>query len=103
MDTYDPALLDFALRWSFYGGGDDYVFTEFGISPATFYQRVLVLVEKRFSTFLDTRSKEHLRRHCTEKLLSMEGQLMPLEHHLPSESQALCAGSMRECDVGEAS
>ncbi|GAF43139.1 hypothetical protein RW1_006_00310 [Rhodococcus wratislaviensis NBRC 100605] len=68
MDSYEEALLDFALRWSGYGGGEDFIFTEFGIPPTTFYQRVLDLVEKRFATLLDTPTREHLRRHCVAKL-----------------------------------
>ncbi|AII10860.1 hypothetical protein [Rhodococcus opacus] len=70
MDSYDQALLDFALQWSAYGGGDYYIFTEFGIPPAVFYQRVLGMVEKRFATGLDLPTRQHLREHCLAKLAS---------------------------------
>ncbi|ABH00972.1 hypothetical protein RHA1_ro11325 (plasmid) [Rhodococcus jostii RHA1] len=68
MDSYDQALLDFALQWSAYGGGDYCIFTEFGIPPVTFYERVLGMVEKRFASGLDLPTKQHLQDHCLAKL-----------------------------------
>ncbi|WP_241962119.1 hypothetical protein [Rhodococcus opacus] len=72
MDTYDHALLDFALRWSAYGGGDYYIFTEFGIPPKIFYQRVLWMVEKRLASGLDLTMRQQLREHCLAKLTSFQ-------------------------------
>ncbi|WP_230990304.1 hypothetical protein [Rhodococcus oxybenzonivorans] len=72
MDTYDHALLGFALRWSGYGGGDDYIFTEFGIPPRVFYQRVLWMVEKRLASDLDLTMRQQLREHCLAKLTSFQ-------------------------------
>ncbi|WP_257015185.1 hypothetical protein [Rhodococcus sp. ACS1] len=70
MKSYDQALVDFAMQWSAYGGGDDYIFTEFGIPPATFYRRVLWLVDRRFATNLDLPARQHVRKHCLAKLAS---------------------------------
>ncbi|EKT82542.1 hypothetical protein HJ581_0043600 [Rhodococcus opacus] len=72
MDTYDHALLGFALRWRRYGGGDYYIFTEFGITPKIFYQRVLWMVEKRLSSGLDLTMRQQLREHCLAKLTSFQ-------------------------------
>lgn len=68
MDAYDRAMLDFAKRWCPFGGGDDHIFTEFGLSVPTFYRRVLALVESRRTTELGYSTKRSLRKFCTLKL-----------------------------------
>ncbi|RYF60130.1 MAG: DUF3263 domain-containing protein [Comamonadaceae bacterium] len=68
MDAYDRAMLEFANRWCRFGGGDDHIFTEFGLSVPTFYRRVLALVESRRTTELDCSTKRSLRTFCTLKL-----------------------------------
>lgn len=37
-------LIDFALRWQPYGGGDDEIFVTFGIMPSAFYLRVIEIL-----------------------------------------------------------
>lgn len=66
MDPYDQALLTYALRWCNYGGGDEQIFPEFGLTPEAFYRRVLDLVDGYIE--LDCRTVTHLRTHCNEKV-----------------------------------
>jgi hypothetical protein len=58
----------FAVRWIPFGGGEEYIFTEFGVSIPTFYHRVLKLAESRTTTYLDPAVKETLRAYCKDKL-----------------------------------
>lgn len=61
MDPYDQALLAHALRWCNYGGGDEHIFPYFGLTPETFYRRVLNLLDGHIE--LDRRTKTHLRAY----------------------------------------
>ncbi|UZG60287.1 hypothetical protein [Rhodococcus opacus] len=66
MDTFDQALLDYAIRWCTYGGGDEHIFPEFGLTPEAFYRRVLTIVERRAK--LDFAAKRYLLAYCSEKI-----------------------------------
>ena len=68
MNAHERAMLNFAVRWSPFGGGEQYIFTEFGVSVPTFYRRVLKLVESRTTTYLDSAVNENLRAYCKGKL-----------------------------------
>ena len=68
MNAYERAMAYFAVRWIPFGGGEQYIFTEFGVSIPTFYRRVLKLAESRTTTYLDPAVKETLRAYCTDKL-----------------------------------
>ncbi|RYF42364.1 MAG: hypothetical protein EOO27_45290 [Comamonadaceae bacterium] len=65
-------MVTFAVRWSPFGGGEQYIFTEFGVSVPTFYRRVLKLAESRTTTYLDFAVKEDLRAYCKDKLSRYE-------------------------------
>ena len=73
LNAYDRALLEFANRWYRFGGGDEYIFTEFGVSIPMFYHRVLSLVESRRTSNLDFDTKQILRKFCTVKLSQFSG------------------------------
>jgi hypothetical protein len=45
MDSYERELVEFAVRWCPYGGGDEHILPEFGISPGEFYRRVLTTLD----------------------------------------------------------
>jgi hypothetical protein len=34
------AMLDFAIKWAPFGGGDEHILPEFGVLPAVFYRRL---------------------------------------------------------------
>ncbi|AWK76157.1 hypothetical protein CBI38_32120 (plasmid) [Rhodococcus oxybenzonivorans] len=74
MDSYDKALLDYTTRWCNFGGGDEDIFTEFGLTPEVFYRRVLALLEQRFVTELEFPARQYLRAYCTEKLTASAHQ-----------------------------
>jgi len=68
VNAHERAMVDFAVRWSPFGGGEQYIFAEFGVSVPTFYRRVLGLAENRTTTYLDFAVKEDLRAYCKDKL-----------------------------------
>ena len=68
MNAHERAMVNFAIRWSPFDGGEQYIFTEFGVSVPTFYRRVLTLAESRTTTYLDSADKENLRAYCKCKL-----------------------------------
>jgi hypothetical protein len=68
VNAHERAMVNFAVRWSPFGGGEQYIFTEFGVSIPTFYLRVLKLAERRTTTYLDPAVKETLRAYCKDKL-----------------------------------
>ncbi|MFC9360977.1 DUF3263 domain-containing protein [Rhodococcus sp. NPDC057014] len=68
MDLYDKTMLDFALRWAPYGGGDDHIFPEFGLSVPSFYVRVLDLIDRQVLVVEDEIRTDRLRAMCRSKL-----------------------------------
>lgn len=68
MDPYDQALLEHTMRWCNYGGGEELIFPEFGLTPEMFYRRVLTVVDSRSE--LEFPAKQYLRAYCTEKVTS---------------------------------
>ena len=87
MDAHDRAMLQFAQRWSPYGGGDEQIFTEFGVSIPTFYRRVLTLVESR-TTDLNYATKQVLRTFCAVKL-SQHDDFAWIDLHKPQEPRRM--------------
>lgn len=67
MTQDDQAMLTFALKWYRFGGGDEYIFPEFGITPRVFYQRVLALATYT-SDGVDGRTRKALIGFCSSKL-----------------------------------
>ncbi|ROZ49039.1 DUF3263 domain-containing protein [Rhodococcus sp. WS3] len=68
MDIHDRAMLDFAITWRPYGGSDDQIFPEFGVSIPAFYGRVLRMLDKPHSAGLDYQTSAVLREFCSTKL-----------------------------------
>lgn len=41
----DNELVRFAAQWAPFGGGDEYIYPEFGLTPEQFYRRVLDVIQ----------------------------------------------------------
>ncbi|MGV9949639.1 DUF3263 domain-containing protein [Rhodococcus aetherivorans] len=80
MTSDERAMLAFVLRWSPFGGGDDYILPEFGLTPAAFYRRVLALLTLQ-SGGTDVATRAHLRQFCVSKL----SQLGQPKHFTPDD------------------
>lgn len=68
MDIHDRAMLDFAITCRPFGGGDDQIFPEFGVSIPAFYSRFLPMLDKPRFTGLDYGTSVVLRDFCSTKL-----------------------------------
>lgn len=68
MNAIDRSMLIFANRWIPYGGGDEHIFTEFGLSAPRFYRKVLGLIESGETAELSPSDRENVRLMCTRKL-----------------------------------
>ncbi|MFC0452228.1 DUF3263 domain-containing protein [Rhodococcus jostii] len=68
MPDIDHSMITFAKRWSPYGGGDEYILPEFGITPMLFYQRLHTTLERKFVEGLDLTTRLSLREFCARKL-----------------------------------
>ncbi|PBC47184.1 hypothetical protein CJ177_43465 [Rhodococcus sp. ACPA1] len=64
----DARLVDFALRWAEYGGVDEYILPEFGIQPATYYRRLLRLLQPVLTPRLESSDRARLVTLCRSKL-----------------------------------
>jgi hypothetical protein len=58
-------MLDFAVKWAPFGGGDEHILPEFGIFPAVFYRRLQRLLAH---TTVDDSVRRRLDELCTTKL-----------------------------------
>ncbi|MFC9362717.1 DUF3263 domain-containing protein [Rhodococcus sp. NPDC057014] len=68
MDMHERDMLAFARTWHPYGGNDEQILPEFGITAATFYQRVLSLCSRPLTHGVDEDECLAMRAFCVEKL-----------------------------------
>ncbi|QYB06757.1 hypothetical protein I1A62_20935 [Rhodococcus sp. USK10] len=66
MTNEELAMLDFAVKWAPFGGGDEHILPEFGVYPAVFYRRLQRLLTGH-STVNDS-VRRRLDELCTVKL-----------------------------------
>ncbi|QHG85525.1 DUF3263 domain-containing protein (plasmid) [Rhodococcus rhodochrous] len=67
MTPDERAMVDFVLRWSSFDDGDEYILPEFGLTPTTFYRRVLALLAAPTDE-LDISTCSLLRDICRAKV-----------------------------------
>lgn len=80
MDTHARAMLTFVLAWQPYGGCDEQILPEFGISPRIFYSRVQSFLDGTIAHGLDCRTAESLQEFCTDKLTGHRQTTHPTGH-----------------------
>nr|WP_271213203.1 DUF3263 domain-containing protein [Rhodococcus wratislaviensis]GLK40218.1 hypothetical protein GCM10017611_70910 [Rhodococcus wratislaviensis] len=68
MTRDDQAMVAFATKWSRFGGGDEYILPEFGITPVVFYQRLLAMVTSTLINDVDFATRTYLMDFCSSKL-----------------------------------
>ncbi|AWH00628.1 DUF3263 domain-containing protein [Rhodococcus ruber] len=66
MTKDEVALLDFAVQWAPYGGGDEHILPEFGLVPTDFYHRLRCLLDAQPK--IDAGTRRRLKNLCTRKL-----------------------------------
>ncbi|MDX5967371.1 hypothetical protein SIM91_29545 [Rhodococcus opacus] len=66
MTKDELAMLDFAVKWAPFGGGDEHILPEFGVYPAVFYRRLQPLLTHH-PTVNDS-VRRRLDELCTLKL-----------------------------------
>lgn len=66
MTEDELAMLDFAVRWAPFGGGDEYILPEFGVYPIVFYRRLRRLLAR--DADLNHSVRRRLDELCTAKL-----------------------------------
>lgn len=68
MTTEDQEFIDFATKWLPFGGGDEYILPQFGVTPYTFYLRLHTLLQSRPTLGLGLAAKRKLAEACAAKL-----------------------------------
>jgi len=68
LNSHDQAMLAFVKTWHPYGGADEEIFPEFGISVLSFYRRVLALLRRSIATQIEAAESEALQAFCMFKL-----------------------------------
>lgn len=66
MTKDELAMLDFAVKWAPFGGGDELILPEFGIFPTVFYRRLQRVLHRH--TTVDDRVRRRLDDLCRAKL-----------------------------------
>ena len=67
-------VLEFAVKWAPFGGGDEHILPEFGILPHVFYRRLQCLLSRHTANDSVLR---RLRDLCTSKLQTSARQHKP--------------------------
>nr|MDV2477096.1 DUF3263 domain-containing protein [Rhodococcus zopfii] len=68
VNEYRTEILEFAVRWAPYNGGDDEILPTFGLSIPEYYRRLVALLETPEAGSIDRRTREHLRIRCGRRL-----------------------------------
>ncbi|RYF51514.1 MAG: DUF3263 domain-containing protein [Comamonadaceae bacterium] len=79
MTRDEQEMLAFARKWLPFGGGEEHILPEFGLTPVVFYQRLLAMVTKTRANEVDFATRRHLREFCLLKL-SHANPRKPAEH-----------------------
>jgi hypothetical protein len=69
----DARIIDFALQWARFGGGDEYILPEFGVQPAEYYRRMLVVLQAGRAPRMDAAERQLLVALCVNKLEELSG------------------------------
>jgi len=64
----ESAMLTFAAQWAPFGGGDEFILPEFGITPGTFYHRLRAILFSTTSPRLGPRTTQQLLNLCATKV-----------------------------------
>ena len=64
------AMLEFAITWAPFGGGDEHILSRFGILPAVFYLRLQCLLARHTGVNISVRRR--LNELCTLKLDTLQ-------------------------------
>ncbi|MCJ0949979.1 hypothetical protein MTX37_29075 [Rhodococcus sp. ARC_M8] len=64
----DERLINYALRWAPYGGGDEDILPEFGLSPAIYYRRLRSLLQVVDHSRLNVDNLQLLIDLCESKI-----------------------------------
>ncbi|QTI71592.1 hypothetical protein J6U32_09225 [Gordonia polyisoprenivorans] len=67
-------MIRYAVSWLPFGSGDEYIFPEFGITPAVFYHRIVLFIAAGYVDFLDSYTRDELRTFCTRKIALSKGE-----------------------------
>ncbi|MDF3310572.1 DUF3263 domain-containing protein [Rhodococcus sp. T2V] len=68
MNDHEKDMLAFARTWKPYGGNDDEILPEFGLTATTFYHRVLALLNRPLTHGLGIAECQAIRTFCAAKL-----------------------------------
>ncbi|GAA4482622.1 hypothetical protein GCM10023094_32920 [Rhodococcus olei] len=68
MDTHTRAMVRFVQMWHPYGGCDEQIMPEFGVTVPTFYGRILTILEHWKNLPLDDGERKALTSFCVAKL-----------------------------------
>ncbi|MFD9668358.1 hypothetical protein ACFWAY_43355, partial [Rhodococcus sp. NPDC059968] len=83
-DEHELAVLDFAVKWAPFGGGDEHILPEFGVFPTEFYQRLRRLLRH---PGVNESVRRRLDELCTLKLAPiLHPDRLGLAHRKPHES-----------------
>lgn len=89
MNKYSREVLEFARQWEPFGGGDDFVFLQFGVEPEVFYRRLRRLLKRELERPDVPADFARLERHCSEKIAQyMQHRQVVREPYPPSMEAA---------------
>ncbi|AHK36157.1 hypothetical protein Pd630_LPD17003 (plasmid) [Rhodococcus opacus PD630] len=75
MTKDELALLDFAVKWAPFGGGDEHILPEFGIYPNVFHRRLQRLLTRTADVNHSVRHR--LNELCIHKLITVAKERPP--------------------------
>ncbi|WP_143548714.1 DUF3263 domain-containing protein [Rhodococcus sp. ACPA1] len=94
MTEDELVMLDFAVKWAPFGGGDEHILPEFGVFPTEFYQRLQRLLRHPGVNECVRRRLDEL---CALKLEPMlHSERLGLAHRIPHESANRCSSATRQ-------
>ncbi|MGW8815885.1 DUF3263 domain-containing protein [Gordonia terrae] len=68
----DREMLRWAVKWLPFETGDEYIFPDFGVTPAVFYHRIAMLISTGAANHIEPGLRMRLRKHCSDRITRLK-------------------------------
>ena len=83
----DREMLRWAVKWLPFETGDEYIFPNFGVTPAVFYHRISLLISTDAVNDIEAGLRMRLRKRCSDKLARLKDDAEHIASRVGSTAQ----------------
>ncbi|MBB4133996.1 hypothetical protein [Gordonia humi] len=65
-------MIWWAIKWLPFETGDEYIFPDFGVTPAVFYHRIVMLISMGAANHIEPGLRMRLCKQCSDKIARLK-------------------------------